>query len=53
MAKRGNGLLESQTFQEETGNLNRPTTANKMQSVIKELPTNKSPGPDVCTVEVY
>ena len=30
--------------QEETGNMNRPITSNEIESVIKNLPTNKSPG---------
>ena len=32
--------------QEETDNLNRPITSNKIEAVIKNLPKNKSPGPD-------
>ena len=32
--------------QEEIENLNRSTTSEKIKSVIKNLPTNKSPGPD-------
>ena len=32
--------------QEETENMNRPITSNEMETVIKNLPTNKSPGPD-------
>lgn len=30
----------------ETANLNRPITSNKIESVIKKLPLNKSPGTD-------
>ena len=30
--------------QEETENLNRPITSEEIESVIKKLPTNKSPG---------
>ena len=31
--------------QEEVENLNRPTTSNEIESVIKKLPRNKSPDP--------
>ena len=30
--------------QEEIGNINRPITSNEIETVIKNLPTNKSPG---------
>ena len=30
--------------QEETENINRPITSNEIETVIKNLPTNKSPG---------
>ena len=33
--------------------MNRPTTSNKIDSVIKNLPTNKSPGPDGFTGEFH
>ena len=39
--------------QEETENMNRPTTSNEIETVIKNLPTNKSPGPDGFTGEFY
>ena len=32
--------------QEETQNINRPITGNEIKSMIKNLPTNKIPGPD-------
>ena len=32
--------------QEEIENMNRPITRNEIETVIKNLPTNKSPGPD-------
>ena len=32
--------------EEEAQNLNRPITADKIEAVIKKLPTHKSPGPD-------
>ena len=32
--------------QEETENINRPVTSTEIETVIKNLPTNKSPGPD-------
>ena len=39
--------------QEEIENMNRPTTSNEIEAVIKNLPTNKSPGPDGFTGEFY
>ena len=32
--------------QEEIEKLNRPITSTKMETVIRNLPANKSPGPD-------
>ena len=48
-------FLEKYTFpklnQEEIENLNRPITSTKMETVIRNLPTNKSP--ESFTVEFY
>ena len=37
--------------QEETETINRPVTSNEIEIVIKNLPTNKRPGPDGFTGE--
>ena len=39
--------------QEEIENMNRPITSNEIETVIKNLTTNKSPGPDDFTGEFY
>ena len=39
--------------QEEIENINRPITSTEIETVIKNLPTNKSPGPDGITGEFY
>ena len=39
--------------QEEIENINRSVTSNEIETVIKHLPTNKSPGPDGFTDKFY
>ena len=39
--------------QGEIENMNRPITSTEIETVIKNLPTNKSPGPDGFTGELY
>ena len=39
--------------QEKIENMNRPITSNEIETVIKNLSTNKSPGPDGFTGEFY
>ena len=39
--------------QEEIENMNRPIRINEIETVIKNLPTNKSPGPVGFTGEFY
>ena len=50
-------FLEKYNFpklnQEEIENLNRPITSTEIETVIRNLPTNKSPGPNGFTVEFY
>ena len=50
-------FLEKYNFpklkQKEIENLNRPITSTEIETVITNLPTNKSPGPDGFTAEFY
>ena len=50
-------FLETQKLpklkQEKTENLNRLITSKKIESVIKNIPTNKSPRPDGFPGEFY
>ena len=39
--------------QEEIENINRPNTSTEIETVIKNPPTNKSPGPDGFTGKFY
>ena len=39
--------------QEEIENMDRPITSNEIETVIKNLPTNKRPGPDGFTGKFY
>ena len=39
--------------QEEIENINRPITSTEIETVIKNLPTKESPGPDGSTGEFY
>ena len=50
-------FLEKYNFpklnQEGIENLNKPITSTEIETVIRNLPTNKRSGPDSCTAEFY
>ena len=50
-------FLEKHNFpklnQEEIENLNRPITSMEIETVIRNFPANKSPGPDGFTAKFY
>ena len=50
-------FLEKYNFpklnQEEIENLNRPITSMEIETVIRNISTSKSPGPDGFTAEFY
>ena len=50
-------FLERYSFprlnQKEVENMNKPITSTEIETVIKTLPTNKSPGPDGFTGDFY
>ena len=50
-------FLEKYNFpklsQEEIENINRPITSKEIETVIRNLPTNKSPGPEGSATEFY
>ena len=43
----------SKLNQEETENLSRPITSTEIETVKRNIPTDKSPGPDGFTAEFY
>ena len=50
-------FLEKYNFskmnQEEIEDLNRPIASTEIETVVRNLPANKSPGPDGFTAEFY
>ena len=49
-------FLEKYNFpklNQEIENLNRPIKSTEIENVIRNLPANKSPGPDSLTAEFY
>ena len=55
--KKMDKVLEKYNFlklnQEEIENFNRPITSTEIETVIRNLPANKSPGPDGFKAEFY
>ena len=55
--KKMDKFLERYNFpklnQKEIDDLNRPITSKEIKTVIRNLPANKSPGPDSFTAEFY
>ena len=55
--KKWKNFLEKYNFpklnQEEIENHKRPITSTEIETVIRKLPANKSPGPDSFTDEFY
>ena len=45
--------MSARLNQEEIENMNRPITSTEIETVITNLPTNKSPGPDGFTGKFY
>ena len=56
LGRNGQNLRKVQLSNTEPGrieNLNRPITSTEIETVIRNLPANKSPGPESFTAEFY